>query len=278
MKTIFTKFILFFALFVSYLLSAQTYNYTWMKGTPSTSLAVYGTLGVANASNNPGSQNEGITWTDQSGNLWLYGGQGWTNTSFGSLNDLWKYSPLTNNWTWVNGSGLVGQAPVYGTLGVSSASNNPGGRNSSAAWADASGNLWLFGGYTVVGVCNDLWRYNIAINQWTWMGGSNTPSQTPVYGSMGVPSATNIPGASYTFVSWKDGSGNFWLYDAIDGTEIWKYNPSTAQWAWMSGTNIGTVTPIFGTLGYPLQACSPEKDGQKEYLMLQVTSTYLEEM
>jgi hypothetical protein len=262
MKTIFTKFILFFALFVSYLLSAQTYNYTWMKGTPSTSLAVYGTLGVANASNNPGSQNEGITWTDQSGNLWLFGGNGYNNSNSGGLNDLWKYSPLTNNWTWVNGSGLVGQTPVYGTLGVSSASNNPGGRVSSATWADASGNLWLFGGSTAVGVCNDLWRYNITANQWTWMGGSNTPSQTAVFGSIGVLSTTNIPGASYNFASWKDTSGNFWLYDGVRGTEVWKYNPSAAQWALMSASSTNTAFAVFGTKGVPSSSVNP---GARQY-------------
>jgi len=257
MNTIFTKFIVTLTTFTSYLLTAQTYNYTWMKGAPSSSSAVYGTLGVASSSNNPGNQSNGITWTDQSGNLWLYGGYGSTNTSFGYLNDLWKYSPGTNSWTWVNGSGFVAQAPTYGVLGVSSASANPGGRNSAAAWADASGNLWLFGGMVNGSIYNDLWRYTISNNQWTWMGGSTTPSQTAVYGSMTVPSATNIPGASYDFVSWKDASGNFWMYDAVDGTEIWKYNPSTAQWAWMNGTNTGTVTPVFGTMGVSSSSVHP---------------------
>lgn len=257
MKTTFTKFIVAFTTFASCLLSAQTYNYTWMKGTPSTSFAVYGTLGVAGTSNTPGSQSGGVTWTDPSGNLWLYGGGGWTNNNFGDLNDLWKYSPGTNSWTWVNGSGLAAQAPVHGTLGVSAALNNPGGRNNSASWTDATGNLWLFGGIVGGNYCNDLWRYNIASDQWTWMGGSNTPSQTAIYGNMTVPSTINIPGASYNFVSWKDASGNFWLYDAVDGTEIWKYNPSTAQWAWMSGTNAGTVTAVYGTLGVSSPSVHP---------------------
>ncbi len=258
MKTVSIKFLAILTLFIPKLLSAQAYNYTWMKGSPSASLAVYGTMGVANPSNTPGSQSNGTTWTDASGNLWLYGGKGFATTgTYDYLSDLWKYSPVTNNWTWINGSGTTSQVAVYGTLGVPSYSNNPGGRTSSASWIDATGNLWLFGGLVNGNPCNDLWRYSITNNQWTWMGGSNTPSQTAVYGSMTVPSSTNIPGASYNFVSWKDAAGNFWLYDAIDGTEIWKYDPVTAQWAWMSGNNTGIVMPVFGTMGVSSSSVHP---------------------
>ncbi len=258
MKTVSIKFLAILTLFVPKLLSAQAYNYTWMKGSPSASLAVYGTMGVANPNNTPGSQSNGTTWTDASGNLWLYGGKGFATTgTYDYLSDLWKYSPGTNNWTWINGSGTTSQVAVYGTLGVPSYSNNPGGRASSASWIDATGNLWLFGGLVNGNPCNDLWRYSITNNQWTWMGGSNTPSQTAVYGSMTVPSSTNIPGASYNFVSWKDAAGNFWLYDAIDGTEIWKYDPVTAQWAWMSGNNTGIVMPVFGTMGVSSSSVHP---------------------
>jgi hypothetical protein len=258
MRTIFITLIIVLITLMSHILKAQAYNYSWMKGSTASSLAVYGNLGVASASSNPGSQNNGITWTDAQGNLWLYGGFGYTNSStLLDLSDLWKYSPVTNNWTWVNGTGASSQTPVYGTLGVSASSNNPGSRSGSASWTDAFGNLWLFGGRVNGSFCNDLWRYTIASNQWTWMGGSNTPSQTAVYGSITVPSTSNIPGASYNFVSWKDVLGNFWLYDAIDGTEIWKYNPSTTQWAWMSGTNTGTVTTAYGTMGVSSATAHP---------------------
>lgn len=257
MKRIFTILIVVFTILASQYLLAQTHHYTWMKGAPTTTFAVYGTKGVANTNNSPGSQFGGIPWTDPSGSLWLYGGQGWTNNTNGTLSDLWKYSPATNSWTWVNGFGIAGQAPVYGALGVPAPSNNPGGRNNSASWVDAAGNLWLFGGYVNGSLYNDLWRYTIANDQWTWMGGANTPSQPAVYGSMTVPSTSNIPGASHQFVSWKDPSGNFWLYDPVQGTEIWKYNPSSGQWAWMSGTNTGTVMAVYGTMGVPSSSVHP---------------------
>ena len=69
-------------------------------------------------------------------------------------------------WTWVSGSDTGSLVPVYGTLGVASASNTPGARLGAITWVDRSGNLWLFGsgyGYDSTGkgdlFLNDLWRY-----------------------------------------------------------------------------------------------------------------------
>lgn len=64
----------------------------------------------------------------------------------GYLNDLWKYHPLPNEWTWVSGSNLSGQSGTYGSRGIPSASNTPGARANSVTWVDSIGNLWLFGG------------------------------------------------------------------------------------------------------------------------------------
>lgn len=241
---------------------AQVQHYTWMKGAPNNSLAVYGTIGVGGSGNTPGNQYEGVTWIDQLGNHWLYGGRGYNASNFTDLSDLWKYTPGTNNWTWIKGAGSASLAPVYGTLGVSSSGNTPGARSGSASWTDASGNLWLFGGMSVSGPLNDLWRYNPSNNQWTWMGGTTTASANPVYGTQTVPSTTNIPRASYNLISWKDPSGNFWLYDGLYGNEVWKFNPLTAQWAWMSGTSTGAVmsgmvVSVFGTQGVSSSSAHP---------------------
>ena len=66
-------------------------------------------------------------------------------------------SPLahaqTSEWTWMGGSNVIpsgssepGPPGVYGTMGVASATNMPGGRFYAASWTDKQGNLWLFGG------------------------------------------------------------------------------------------------------------------------------------
>jgi hypothetical protein len=145
-----------------------------------------------------------VSWTDASGNFWLFGGY---NLSTGgepnAFNDLWKFS--AGQWTWVSGSNLINQTGIYGTQGTAAASNAPGARWSSAAWIDAAGRLWLFGGQgydaTGNGSLADLWQFSGG--QWTWVKGPNAVSQTGVYGlqtsSDGTvwPHVTNYPGSRY---------------------------------------------------------------------------------
>ncbi len=132
-------------------------------------------------------------------------------------------SAQTNEWSWMGGSNTVdcnlplgcSELGVYGTLGVHSAGNIPGGRYGEVTWTDKSGNFWLFSGdragYGGVGQ-NDLWEFNPSTNQWTWVSGSNMTDQPGVYGTLGVPAAENIPGARWLGVGWTDKSGNFWEF------------------------------------------------------------------
>ena len=130
---------------------------------------VYGTLGTAAAGNTPGSRESTVTWTNQDGTLWLFGGNGSdANNVTGFLNDFWKFDPAASEWTWMGGSSIVGPgratAGVYGTLGSPAAGNLPGSRTEGVAWTDIYGNFWLFGGsgsdaQGVVGDLNDLWEH-----------------------------------------------------------------------------------------------------------------------
>jgi hypothetical protein len=234
---------------------------------------VYGTEGTAAAANVPGGRQDAVTWTDNIGNLWLFGGLGYdgsgTSNGYGYNNDLWMYNPTTNQWTWESGSSTVpayttnsqlgtitygSSSGVYGTLGTAAAANTPGGRTNAMAWTDTSGNLWMFGGgysnfdgiFTNFTVYNDFWEFNTNTKQWTWQGGSNTSNGSGVYGTLGTAASTNVPGARYQGGSWKDLSGNFWLfggygYDANGAAagldDLWQFNTSTKQWTWKSGAN-----------------------------------------
>ncbi|MFI5128365.1 MAG: kelch repeat-containing protein [Chitinophagales bacterium] len=226
-----------------------TNNWTWIKGdsTGNTS-GVYGAVGTPSVNNKPGSRQSAISWIDASGNLWLFGGYGYTELgAVGHLNDLWKYDPVTNQWTWMKGDKTADLTGVYGAIGVSAAANKPGSRYYGFSWADGSGNLWLFGGYgyhaSGVNFLNDLWRYTISTNRWTWMKGDNTGAANGVYGAKGIESAVNKPGARINNVTWKDASGNFWLFGGSGYGEsgggnlndLWKYNPSSNQWTWING-------------------------------------------
>ena len=253
--------------------SATANEWAWVSGSDIVGAnggqpGVYGSLGVASASNVPGGRVGAISWTDSSGDLWLFGGNGYDSTGVwpgGILNDLWEFSPTNREWTWMSGSSTGtksgsahGTAGVYGTLGVASSGNVPGGRDAPVSWTDTSGNLWLFGGAGydstgTLGDLNDLWKFNPTTKEWTWMGGSDTEGAVGVYGTEGVPSASNVPGARYLSVSWTDKSGNFWLFSDGYANDLWEFNPTTKMWAWMSGSSDTMVNPsapgVYGIQG-----------------------------
>jgi N-acetylneuraminic acid mutarotase len=238
----------------------STNLWTWMSGSQTFNAnGVYGTQGIAAAGNVPGARTTAVTWTDKAGNLWLFGGTGFDSTGGnGDLNDLWRYSPSTNLWTWMSGSNTAAANGVYGTQGIAAAGNVPGARAMAVAWTDGAGNLWLFGGFgngpapsPAVGPLNDLWRYNPSTNLWTWMSGSATVGAAGVFGTKGIAAAGNMPGARDSAISWIDNAGNLWLFSGNDSlNDLWQYNPNTNLWAWMSGSNtiVGAVA-VYGTKG-----------------------------
>ena len=276
--------------------STTTLRWTWISGSNSVPefLGVtgsYGTLGSFSATNNPGGRQVATSWVDTSGNLWLFGGNGYDSTgTLGFLNDLWEFDIAKRQWRWMGGSNIVtsssnenGQPGVYGTLGVASAANIPGGRQGGASWVDASGNFWLFGGEAYdandvqVQGLNDLWKYNPASQEWTWMAGSSALSFTcgcapAVYGSLGIGAPQNTPGGRLWAVAWTDHNGNLWLFggEGIDSAnrsgglnDLWRFSQSTNEWAWMGGVSTlpgpgkGGVLGVFGTEGVPSASNMP---------------------
>lgn len=207
----------------------------------------YGTQGTPSTSNLPGARWGSSARLDPAtGLVWLFGGQGFaaTGNAPGLLNDLWTYNTGTTAWTWVAGSNILNQAGNYGTLGTASATNAPGGRETSAAWIDTSSNFWIFGGFDLdskgnPAALNDLWEFKAG--QWTWVSGANVANQTANYGVQGVGAATNVPGARWSSAAWADHNGNLWLfggqgYDTSgNGSlgDLWEY--TGGQWIWVKG-------------------------------------------
>ena len=77
--------------------------------------------------------NLAMAWTDGAGALWLFGGLGIDSTgNGGNLNDLWKFDPTSDLWTWVSGSNMAGASGVYGSRGIPAPTNVPSARNSAA--------------------------------------------------------------------------------------------------------------------------------------------------
>ncbi|HYV94308.1 MAG TPA: kelch repeat-containing protein [Chitinophagales bacterium] len=227
----------------------STNEWTWVKGPGnfSNEAAVYGTQGIPAPANTPGARSWcASTWVDNSGDLWLFGGD---DQGFASFNDLWKYSIATNEWTWMKGPNTTNQPGIYGTQTVGDPANHPGARRESCAtWTDANNNLWLFGGFGndvtgYTGVLNDVWKYSIAVNDWTWMRGSKYEGDPGSYGTKGLTDTSNNPPSRMVYTKWKDPADNFWIFGGADDSwynyrnDVWKYAPLENKWTWMSGTS-----------------------------------------
>jgi hypothetical protein len=212
-----------------------------------TSTYNYGQTGVASPSNWPGARVNAAYTSDESGNLYMYGGYGLGNNGSGSnvdvLEDLWLFDGT--HWTSLM-NGISTLNANHGTKGVSSASNSPGGRVGATLWY-ANNSLYLFGGAIFQSVpyshdlqplnnFNDLWQFDFATQQWTWISGSSS-------GNTGASSS----GGQYTYpqslsesASCLDENGNLYLYGGYSspgGTHqsnsFWKFDGS--NWTLLSG-------------------------------------------
>jgi len=234
-------------------------NWTWMSGSNLVDQSGdYGVKGTPVNTNIPGARTDTVSWSDSNDNLWLFGGYGYDSAGdLGDLNDLWFWDG--SNWIWVSGGDTVNQSGVYGTKGMAADTNVPGARSASAAWADANGNFWVWGGsgrdrVGTFGNFNDLWRWDGS--NWTWVSGSDVVDQPGGYGTKGSTDAANIPGARWSPISWVDASGNFWLfggrgYDSA-GTldylnDLWRWDGS--NWTWISGSDVVNQSGTYGTKG-----------------------------
>lgn len=255
------------SLHLSYLLltstlavQAQQGAWTWMSGPelfwPTSGTAVFGTQGVPSPTTFPGTGLNAAYWTDLEGKFWLFGGDGGASSAD---NNLWKYDPDINQWTWVKGAGSFDdlttfQQAVFGIQGVPDDANTPLGNENGwlyhVAWTGQDGNLWLLESNVQTGNCA-TWKYTIATNQWTWMHG-NTPVH---YGTQGLASPQNNPGFfSDTGRGWVDDEGDLWFFDGMNGGVMWEYSMADNQWTWVTGTpnpaGSGVLSPnVFGLRG-----------------------------
>jgi hypothetical protein len=234
----------------------------------------YGTLHMS-TNGVPGGRWGSSTWTDAAGNLWMFGGQGYdaSTIDFTLLNDVWEWIPggpdpegagtFTGEWIWQGGSSIGNQKGAYGTKNNPSTANLPGGRWAAATYTDSVGNVWLFGGQGLdsagtTGLLADLWKYNIASQQWTWVSGSNIAGPNGAYGAKETAGPNNAPGGRQNATLWVDTAGNVWLFGGFgfDSTgtgapegailnDLWEF--TGGQWVWVSGDNLANQTGVYGT-------------------------------
>ncbi len=237
--------------------------WTWVSGSNrSNQSGVYGTNGTEAPGNAPGARYGSVSWIDTGGYLWLFGGFGNAAVGSGELNDLWRFNTSSGQWGWIGGSNQPNKAGTYGTKGVAAPGNVPGARDSAVSWIDASGNLWLFGGYgyasTGIGDLNDLWMYDVGAGRWIWSGGWISVNSPGTYSVQGSTDTAIGPGARRDAVSWKDPNGKFWLFGGFgygatnasgDLNDLWKLDPPNGVWTWAGGTKDVNRGGRYGTRG-----------------------------
>lgn len=262
MKTTFRIYTFLFFLQICIGLCGQGGIWVWLRGDSTFgSTGSYGTQGVPSATNDPPARYTTCYWQDLNGNFWMYGGS--TSRTSANLNDLWRYTPATNIWTWMGGVALGGiMTGNYGTKGVPSMSNFPHARAfGSSTWVDSTGDLWLFGGggigASANGTLNDLWKYHIATGEWTWVSGDDPNAGITTarnFGTKGVAAATNFPGDLWEIKSNWVYNNELYLFGGHDFNRdkfnaLWKYSVATNLWTWVGGTSNPNDAGNFGTKG-----------------------------
>ncbi len=164
-------------------------------------------------------------------------------------------------WTWMKGSpyvigGVNDSLGVYGVKGVADSNNVPNPRSKMIYWKDSQGDFWFFGGTGYFGWQNDIWKYNVASNRWTWMHGPQYNTNTAGDpGLMGVPAALNVPQANANRYSWYDKAhDNLWLWQ--NDNKLWRYQVATNMWTWIANMP-PTNTVSFGTQGVEAASNNP---------------------
>lgn len=130
----------------------------------------------------------------------------------------------------MGGIGQAYQPGVYGLLGIPSAGQIPGSRDSAVTWSDSNGNLWLFGGQgydsaDTLGFLNDLWVFQPVVGA--------LPAVTPSF---------SIAAGSYSTaqtVAINDATPGAIIYYTLDGS-----TPTTNSMTYSGAINISSTQTL----------------------------------
>lgn len=236
-----------------------TNEWTWLAGSQNFGEpGIYGVQGVPDPANMPGSRRRMATAVDDNGNLWVFGGDGYdVNGDIGRLNDLWKYNPVSGEWTWMSGSTTRNAIGDYGTIDISVPSNQPPARYWAEMWY-TNDRVYLFGGITT-GNKNDVWYFDTATDEWVWTNGTSGSNTAGVYGNLNVPAPSNQIGTRNSFDLIKTSNGDsIYVFGGfgndVNGNpgvmnDMWLYVSSTNQWTWVNGSDERNAISNYGSTG-----------------------------
>lgn len=239
--------------------NAQTVSsFYWRGGTNS--------INQVNSATWPGGRGGPAVFRKPDGSgLFMFGG----NSTSGPSSDLWEMfeDPVTGalSWTMLDAGGSVG---TYGTLNVASSTNRPGPRQGASTWLDNTGaGAFLFGGLgrattTSIGYLNDLWYFNFATKNWTWIAGPQSLYGIGNYPPVGSNDPATLPRSRY-YANVAQKGNKVYLFGGAYATSFpntnWIYlndffifDTNTREFTFVGGSNLGSARPgqYTGTL-YP---------------------------
>lgn len=164
---------------------------------------------------------------------------------------------LDNGWRFhlgdVASPAIVGHGMSY--------ANAKAGRawGAAAFWKDPDGIFWLYGGRsnTASDGSNDLWKYNVTTNEWTYMKGHSPYNSYSMYVTKGMELTNIQPKPRTGGSSWVDAMGSLWIFggyaccDSAWLNDVWKYNRSTNNWTWIKGDSTLNSKAVYGVKGIP---------------------------
>jgi hypothetical protein len=213
--------------------------WTWMSGSSNPSdPGSYGTIGVPSTSNYPASRMDCTFWKDNTGNFWL--ASGYDGSSGFGFNDVWKFNPLTLEWTWVSGAQITDTGMVSAGNCDTSYLNQPGPRwENRTMWKVCDDLVINFGGYNYdffsgLPLCyNDMWAYKVSLGEWIRVADWPSVGQ---YGIKGVANAANYPAPRFGSIAFTDRHNNLWMFGGVvyptilsplTYNDLWRYIPDS---------------------------------------------------
>ena len=199
-------------------------EWTWMGGSNLVDVAgVYGTKGTAAPANIPGARYQCRHMDGHVRKFLAFRRrQSEVNgTTVDSFNDLWEFSTVSKEWTWMNGSNastrmalmacraqrlratLQGRGAIYSVGRI---------RPEISGFLEGLATIRLATTAQVQVDLNDLWEYSVSTNEWTWKNGPNVGNGNGTFGTLGQLAPGNIPASREGGASWADASGNLWLF------------------------------------------------------------------
>ncbi len=126
----------------------STLEWAFMGGSVGSAQPVFGTTGQYSANNWPAPTYAGSLVYSGNDVITYYGGERAVNKSLNlALSQVWSYNITLGQWAIISGNQeLAENAPVYGSLQISSASNELGSRLEFAISGAISGHMWIHGG------------------------------------------------------------------------------------------------------------------------------------